>query len=59
MLVLWVMCHVAVFKVTAECAPGLECVMFPGKELGQCKDINECTVSVSVPCLLATSFDSA
>ena len=28
-----------------ECQAGLECIMHPGKELGQCMDIDECTVS--------------
>ena len=30
-----------------ECQAGLECIMHAGKELGQCVDIDECTVNFS------------
>ena len=35
-------------QVNADCQTGLECVKYPGKELGQCLDYNECVVRQNI-----------
>ena len=41
-----------------ECQAGMECIMHPGKELGQCVDIDECTASVLylTPCFALLKY---
>ena len=41
-----------------ECQAGMECIMHPGKELGQCVDIDECTASIlhSTPCIVLLKY---
>ena len=41
-----------------ECQAGMECIMHPGKELGQCVDIDECTASILylTPCVVLLKY---